>query len=183
MKSRKVVFLNSVIVVMIFGVSACGSDSKNVPSLAATPTAVVEDEVLSNEAIMMAFTECLREQGVEVMDPVVDSDGFVNKPEFVEGFEVSKEELDAAMEVCEEFLEGFTFEGKNIDRSEQIDDYLELVACLREEGFEIDEPTESTLDTWLTDFKTTFDWDDPDAMGAYETCSGREGSAVGGKGK
>jgi hypothetical protein len=183
MKNRKVMLFILMMATQLLGLTGCGSDSKDVPSLESTPTAVAADEMMSNEAIMMAFTECLREQGVEVMDPVVDSDGFVDKPEFVEGFEASKEELDAAMEVCEEILEGFTFEGKNIDRSEQIDEYLELAACLREEGFDIDEPTASTLETWLIDFKTTFDWDDPDTMEAYEICSGIEGDAGGGKGK
>jgi len=183
MKNRKVMFFIMVMAALLLALTACGSDSKDVPSLAATPTAIAADEVLSNEAIMMEYSECLRDEGVEVMDPVVNSEGFVEKPEFVEGFEVYKEELGAAMEVCEAILEGFTFEGKNIDRSDQIDEYLELVACLHEEGIDIDEPTASTLDTWLIDFKRTFDWDDPDTMEAYETCSGTEGGAGRGKGK
>lgn len=183
MKNRKVMFFIMVMVALLLALTACGSDSKDVPSLAVTPTAVTADEVLSNEAIMMAFTECLREEGVEVMDPVVDSEGFVGKPAFVDGFEISKEELGAAMEVCEGILEGFTFEGKSRDRSEQIDEYVELVECLHEQGIDVDEPSASTLETWLVDFKAVIDWDDPDTMEAYETCSDTEGGPGGGKGK
>jgi hypothetical protein len=183
MKNRKGIFLILVMVALLLALTACGSDSKDVPSLAATPTAVAADEVLNNEAIMMEYVECLRDEGVEVMDPVVNSDGFVEKPEFVEGFEASKEELGAAMEACVGILDGFTFEGKSEDKSDQLDQYLELVACLREEGFDVDEPTASTFEIWIEDFKRSFDWDDPDTMEAYETCSGTKGGAVGGKGK
>jgi len=183
MKNRKAILLLAVMVAMFIGLTACGSDSKDVPSLAATPSAVAADEVLNNESIMIEFTVCLRREGLEVMDPVVNSEGYVGKPEFAVGFEVSKEELGAAMEICGEILDGFTFEGKSEDTSDQIDQYLELVACLREEGIDIDEPTASTLKTWLVDFKAVIDWDDPENVEAYETCSGTEGDTEGGKGK
>ena len=70
--------------------AACGSASDDVPSLrdvqdAQPVDAEATDRAPDNEAAMMAFTECLREQGIEVYDPVVDADGNVEKPEFVEG--------------------------------------------------------------------------------------------------
>jgi hypothetical protein len=95
---------------------ACGSDSadskhpNDVPSLntegtqRAEPTAVVEEELLDDEARMMAFTQCMRDQGIELMDPVVDAEGNVQRPELAEGVEVTGEELEAAYEVCAEHL-------------------------------------------------------------------------------
>jgi hypothetical protein len=44
---------------------ACGSGSDDVPSLGATPTAVVEEKTLDDEAKVMAFTQCMRDQGIE----------------------------------------------------------------------------------------------------------------------
>ena len=166
---------------MSISLISCGSDSNDVPSLGGTPIVTVENETLDIEATMMEFAECLRGEGLEVLDPVVDSDGNVQKPEFAEGFEVSKKEFGAAYEVCGEIIEGITFGKEKDDMSEQVDYYLDLTACLREKGIEIDEPTAETLDTWMTDFKTVFDWDDPNAVEAYETCSGSEGGSGEGK--
>ncbi|MCG7853731.1 MAG: hypothetical protein MIO92_14525, partial [Methanosarcinaceae archaeon] len=71
---------------------ACKTDKNDVATLITEDTQRVEastsdTSVLDNEAMMMAFTECLRENGVEVVDPVVDADGNVQKPELVEGME------------------------------------------------------------------------------------------------
>ena len=163
--------------------TACRSNSNDVPSLAATPTSGAADEVLDVEARMMEFTECLRNEGMEIIDPVVDSDGNVQKPELVEGSVISKEEWNAAFEVCGEIIENITFGKEEVDRSEQVDEYLALAACLRDEGFDVEDPTAETLDIWMTDFKNVFDWDDPDAQAAFETCMGGSSGSNDGKGK
>jgi hypothetical protein len=171
------------VVVISLLIPACGSDSNDVPSLAATPTPGAADEIVDVEAKMMEFTECLRNEGLEVIDPVVDSDGFIEKPEFAEGFEPTKEEANAAFEACAEIIENITFEQKEVDRSEQLDQYLALAACLRDEGFDIDEPTAETLEIWMGDFKNMFDWKDPDAQAAFDTCMGGNIGDNDGKGK
>ena len=81
-----------VAVIAILVIAACSSDSEDVPSLRTTgdrqlgePTADAVDSVRDAEAAMMALTECLREQGIEVYDPVVDAEGNVGKSELVEG--------------------------------------------------------------------------------------------------
>lgn len=60
---------------------------------------------------MMEFTECLRGEGLEIMDPMVDS----------EGFQASKEKFGAAYEVYEEIIEGFTFEQEKNALNEQVE--------------------------------------------------------------
>jgi len=158
---------------------ACGSDSNDVATLKTTDNTPVEtsnadaaDPALDNEAMMMAFTECLRDQGIDVLDPVVDADGNVDKPELAEGVEWDKETMGAAWEACEHHLEGFTFEEKRVDMSEQVDQYVALATCLREKGYDVDDPTAETLDQWGADFKFSIDWDDPTEVADYEECSG-----------
>jgi hypothetical protein len=171
---------------------ACGSDSNDVPSLRTTADTQVEapsadaasaeaDPLLDNEAMMMAFTQCLRDQGIDVLDPVVDSEGNVQKPEFAEGVDVKREDFGAAYEACAEHLEGFTFERKRVDVSEQVDQFVALAACLRDKGYDVDEPTAETLDSWMGGFKESINWDDPGAVADYEECSGETVGEGGGK--
>jgi len=70
---------------------ACVSGSDDVASLRTTgDTQAVEPAVdaaavlRDDEAAMMAYTQCMRDQGIELLDPVVDADGNVQKPECAE---------------------------------------------------------------------------------------------------
>jgi hypothetical protein len=159
--------------------AACGSDSDDVATLKDTGSAQVEapdadaaDPVLDNEARMMAFTECLRDQGIDVLDPVVDSEGNVEKPEFGEGVDPKGEDVWVAWEACAEHLEGFNFEKERVDVSEQVDQFVELATCLRAKGYDVDDPTAETLDQWGGDLKFSIDWEDPAAIADYQECSG-----------
>jgi hypothetical protein len=164
--------------------AACGSDSEDVPTLiedapAEEPTAAAAGTVRDAEAAMMAFTECLREHGIEVYDPVVDAEGNVDKPEFVEGVDPKGEDMKAAWEACAEHLEGVTFGKKRIDVDDQVDtldQYLALATCMRDKGYDMDEPTAETLNQWMGDFKDTINWDDPGAVADWEECSGGAGA-------
>jgi len=153
---------------------ACGSDANDVPSLNTDATQQVEptaDAVPDDEAMMMAFTQCMRDQGIELLDPGVDSEGNVQRPQLAEGAEVTREEFGAAMEMCGEHLEGLTMGRERQDPSERIDEFVTLAACLRKKGHDIDDPTAETLDQWLIDFRVEFNWDDPAAKADYEECN------------
>ena len=120
----------AVVAMCVLVLGACGSDSgDDVATLKKTDNKQVKSEaadpVLDNEAIMMAFTECLREQGLKVADPVVDSHGNIGKPEPLQGEEFDKEAFGAAWEACDEHLEGFTWEKKSVDVSEQVDQFVD----------------------------------------------------------
>jgi len=184
---HKHIALTVAAVIGILVLAACGADSDDVPSLRTTedrqvaePTADAADNVLENEARMMAFTQCMRDQGIELFDPVVDSEGNVQKPEFAEGAEMNKNDW-AAWEACSEYLEGFTFEKERVDVSEQVDQFVALATCLRDKGYDVDDPTAETLAQWQGDFKERIDWKDAAEVADYEECSGDEG--VGGAGK
>jgi len=135
--------------------AACRSATDDVPSLAVTPT-----------PIMMAFVECMREEGIELKDPVVDADGNVQSPEVVEGVELTREEWAAPYAVCSHHIEGISFGRESADTSAQVDQFVTIAICLNEKGYDVDEPTTETFEQWAGDFRTEFDWDDPDAMAA-----------------
>jgi hypothetical protein len=167
--------------------SACGSDSNHVATLRTAEYAqgeapnAIAAPTLDGEAMMMAFTQCLRDQGIEALDPVVDAEGNIQKPELAEGAQWDKETMGPAWEACEEHLVGFTFEKERVDVSEQVDRYVALAACLRDKGYDVDDPTAETLDQWGSDFKTAINWDDSADVADYEECSGETLGGVGGK--
>jgi hypothetical protein len=190
---HKHMMLIAVVVMSALILTACGSDSNDVATLKTTENTQVgassveasalddADPALDNEAMMMAFTQCLRDQGIDVLDPVVDAEGNVQKPQLVEGAEWDKETMGPAFEACAEHLEGFTFERKRADVSEVVDQYVALATCLRDKGYDVDDPTAETLGEWGDDFKQAINWDDPGAVADYEECSGETVGEGGGK--
>ena len=124
----------------------------------------------------MALTECLREQGIEVLDPVVDADGNVDKPELAEGVEWDRKRWGKPGRRASITWKGLPG-GKKSDsdaseQAEQLDQYIALATCLREKNYDLDDPTAGTLDAWMGDFKKAIDWDDPAAVADYNECSG-----------
>ena len=157
---------------------ACGPDTVDVASLErvdATPVLrPTEDSsraVVEGEAEVMAFTQCMRDQGIEVKDPVVDADGNLQRPEPIEGAQLNLEDLRPAFEACQQHLEGMTFGRERPDVSEIVDQLIELTNCLRDKGYEVDDPTAEKLGQWRGNFRTQFDFDDPAAVEAYEACN------------
>jgi Asp-tRNA(Asn)/Glu-tRNA(Gln) amidotransferase A subunit family amidase len=186
--TNQLALLILVAVIATLVIAACGSNSEDVPSLRSTgdrqlgepATGTVDadevDGVRDAEAAMMVLTECLREQGIEVYDPVVDAEGNVGKPEFAEG--VDEKEVWAAWEACEHHLEGVSFEKERVDMSAQVDQWVAVATCLRDKGYDVDDPTAETFDQWMDDFKNAIDWDDPAWVADYEECSGDEASGT-----
>ncbi len=120
-----------------------------------TVTTTAADETADPEAAAIAFTECMRENGVEMEDPTVDADGNVMpgrptelpQPEdgengegiVAQAGEVS-EELRAAFEECGDLLGGTAFGFTDVDQTELEDQLLELAQCLRDQGLEVADP-------------------------------------------
>ena len=70
-----------------------------------------------------------------------------------------------------EHIEGLSLRREREDVSERIDELVALATCLRDKGYDVDDPTAETLDQWGADFRVQFDWDDLEARTAYEVCS------------
>jgi hypothetical protein len=161
---------------------ACDSDSSDVASLErpgarAEPTRSEDTTNLSSEdeAAVMTFAQCMRGEGIEFKDPMVDSEGNVQRPELVEGFKVAAEELRAAYQVCSKHLEGLTLTRERPDVTEVVDRLVAVTTCLRDKGFDVDDPTPETLVTWRAKFRSKFDWDTQETREAYEECRNPNG--------
>ena len=185
---NKYIALIAVAVIGILVLAACGSDSDDVPSLRTTgdtqgvePAADAPGGVRDNEAAMMALTQCLRDQGIEVYDPVVDAEGNVQKPEIAEGVDPEGEDLRTAWDACVVHLEGVTFEKKRVDTSDLVDQLFALTTCLRDKGYDVDDPTAETLDQWKSSLTNAINFDDPEDNATYVECSQEAGMGEGGK--
>ena len=95
---------------------------------------------LSAEDAMLAFTQCLREHGIDVDDPTPDDEGNLrlSRPQGLE--REDREVFVQAREACAGLLEGVTFGFQERDRTEIEDALYEYAACMRDNGFDMPDP-------------------------------------------
>jgi hypothetical protein len=132
--------------------AACGGgdDGDEVASLdSTTTTAATEvttttvDETAELEANLLAFSECMRDNGIpDFPDPTIDADG---NPEFFpggtppEGF-ADEETIQDAFEECQGFIEDVVLSFLPEDTTELEDRFLEWATCMRDQGVDIPDP-------------------------------------------
>lgn len=151
------------------------------------------DEVDTEEAVL-AFTECLRDEGLEIEDPTFDGGGgfdftigraFRGGPGDGNG---PNEEFQAALDQCEGLLEGIAQQFERPDQSEIQDSLVAFADCMRGEGVDMADPDFSGLDEGPGGARLLFgdlDLDDPTVAAAFEMCQselafGRPGGGPGG---
>jgi hypothetical protein len=147
------------------------------------------------EQAFLDFAACMREHGVDMPDPEISSAGggfafgiTVEGGPAEEGAEegpISSAELDqmmAANEACQHFLEGVVQEFEMPDMSEMQDQMLAFAQCMREHGVDMPDP-EFSEDGAVTIFggpgDPGMDPGDPTFREANEACNeifGGEGS-------
>ncbi len=112
--------------------------STNVNDAAAGPEGTVED--VDPEEAMLALTQCLRDEGIDIDDPTVDSEGNpqLSRPTFGEGG--PNEGFRDAMQACQSEIEGVTLGGNRPDLTEIQDELLEFAACMRDNGYDMPDP-------------------------------------------
>ena len=112
----------------------------------ATPT--TGDEDLDLEAAMLAYTECMREEGIEMEDPVMDDEGNLrlSRPQRVAEGDFDREVMEAAREACAALFEGLTQQFEQPDETELQDQLLAYAACMRENGFDMADPDLSSFE-------------------------------------
>lgn len=134
---------------VVFGllVAACGGGSNaGVASLdvtATTSTTTPEGAATSTEEALLAFTECLREHGLEVDDPDFDGTGG-----FGFGFPGAgggngaglDDDTQAAVEACQPLLAGIQGQFQDLDQSELEGQLFAFAECMRDEGVEWPDP-------------------------------------------
>jgi hypothetical protein len=107
------------------------------PSVGGVPEVSSEEEA---EEALLAFTECLREEGIQVEDPSVGVEGGLGIIAEGPAGEMDFEAFDAAQEVCLVHLEGVTLGFDQVDQTEFEDQLLAFATCMRDNGIDMDDP-------------------------------------------
>ncbi len=138
-------------------VSACGDGSDDGAGIASLEdqtgaVAAAVDEGVSDagaeldpEDAMLAFAACMRDQGIDMGDPIADEDGNLRLPRLGGGGGGLPEGLDrdamlAAREACSEYLDGVIHQFERVDRTDFEDQLLEYAACMRDNGYDMPDP-------------------------------------------
>jgi hypothetical protein len=146
----------------------------------------VADDVDAEQA-MLDFAACLRENGVDIEDPTVDADGNLQFGGFRPGQggesgdgsgDVDRDAVQEAMQACGDLIEGVTlgFGGRgDFDMTEMQDTLIEYAACMRENGYAMDDPDFSASEPGGGGGAGggafgEINPDDPDFVAAQEVC-------------
>ena len=165
------------VAVVALVLAACGGGSdEGVASLETATTAAPDDAAdieVDNEEALTRFAQCMRENDIDIDDPTVDADGNLtfggsSQEDNIEEFD--QDALQAAFDACEEHLVGVAMGFTSEDLSEFEDTLLEFTQCMRDRGFDMDDPDLSSGPGGVIDMFGELDPTDPDVVEAAEEC-------------
>ena len=142
---------------------------------------------LTDEERLLEFAQCMRDNGVDFPDPVVEADGtivFGRRPgggaggQDSEGLQAIGRDpnLPAARAACSEHIEGLALGpgGQNFDeaRVELMDRLLEFAQCMRDNGVDVPDPDPNAFTPGGGGGRPFggLDFDDSDVSAAFEIC-------------
>ena len=111
----------------------------------------------------MRLQECLREQGIDLPEGGPGGGGGDGEPP-----DIDRDELQQAMEACDEFRDDAFGDITEEDRQEMQDAFAKFAQCMRDEG--IDVPDFEPGGGGLPGGGNQLDMDDPDVQAAIEQC-------------
>ena len=153
-------------------VAACstGDDTGDVASLTNIDDSSVVEIVDStnDEQALIDFSACMRDQGMDFPDPIVDTDGYP-RFDFANPEDIDRDALFEAGEACREHLEGVVLGLPDFDTAEFNDTFLEYATCMRENGFE-EIPDRIDMVAMMQGNEIPIDPTDPDFIAADEQC-------------
>lgn len=178
------------LLVLALVLAACGGAAadtgQGVASLDESAGTTTTTVALTDEEAAIAFTECMREQGIDMEDPTVDSEGNVipgrptNLPDPGEGQDgrvTFGEDMRNAFAECGDLLQGTNFGFTRVDRTQLQDQLIELAACLRDQGLDVADPDLSQLEPGSGDGEVRqgggplgLDFQDPAVQEALDAC-------------
>lgn len=143
----------------------------------AAPAGDGSTDAAATEEEMLEYTECLRGQGLDIEDPVIDPNGNVRFGGFRAGGEGPghRQQLDAAQDVCGEPPGGGFADHGGADQAEHDDAMLELARCMRDEGFDMPDPGVDRGDG------DHIDENDPEFQEAFGECRDALSAPLGGE--
>jgi hypothetical protein len=165
---------------LLFGaLSACGGSDQagdgvaSVSGGANTPGPSASEPVAGDrQERILQFTKCLREQGVDVQDPGADG----GLPRLSRDTDPAKRR--AAMGACRQYAPNI-LSGANLS-SEDKQQVLEFVSCLRDKGVQISDPDPKTGLPQRKDF-AKFRNPDESMKAAMKGCSDKLPAGIGGQ--
>lgn len=133
------------------GLASCGTDTtgdgvatlEDLDTVAVTTSTTV---AVDTETQLIAFADCMREAGIDIDDPTVDADGNVQFGGFRGATQAGDEPVGPpegfreAAQTCGEFLEGLELGFGRPDITELEDTFLEFAQCMRDNGYDMDDP-------------------------------------------
>jgi len=173
--------------------SACGSEPADdgLATLEGAPVKEIEspgDPELAAEESVLALTECLRSEGIDIPDPEFDDQGNFRLRSLMELGEAAESidpaDMEAGVEACSHHLDGVAQIFASIDRTAIEDRLYEFAACMREQGIDMPDPD---FDVNMTNQGGAgadgpfgqFDVEDPAIQAAIEACRGVFGETIG----
>ena len=165
---------------LMLSLSACGEDKEDEPGVATLDDAAsTDDDGVDDggkadseeefEEQALAFSECMRENGVpDFPDPVIEDGRIrlqVGGPDG--GGEPDPEALEQAHEACEDLAPRGGGSFSEEDRQEMQDAFLEYAQCMRENGYDMPDPDFSGEGGL---FRMEGEPDDPAFQQAQEAC-------------
>ncbi len=152
-------------------VAACGGgdETSDVASLTTEEASVVETTLpVNDEQALIEFSRCMRDQGVDFPDPVVDADGYP-RFDFEDPDDIDRDALFEAGGACLDLLDGVVLGLPDFDTAEFNDTFLEYAECMREHGFE-EIPDRIDMTAIMRGEEPPIDPTDPDFIAADEQC-------------
>ncbi len=161
------------IIVFALAVAAAACSSSDDTGVASLTTVGQESTTsttssTSDEQALIEFSRCMRDQGVDFPDPVVDEDGYP-RFEFADPESIDRDALFEAGEACRDLLEGVVLGLPDFNTAEFNDTFLEYATCMRDHGFS-DMPDRLDFATLMQGGELPFDPTDPDFIAADEEC-------------
>ena len=171
---KSITLLPWIIIMLVLACSSASGDVVSIERKDGSQSMVEEGDLnrsfVRGEAEMVAWADCLRDQGIDVTDPIVNSDGNIGKPGFPANFDIKRN--FQKLEVCEVYIQAlkFEFEQDKKGDAQTMDDLFALADCLRVQGIDVEDPriTNDGIDFEISGIKK-----DPEVMAAYKNCNSR----------
>lgn len=156
--------------------AACGDDDEpeeEVASLSGEDGGEAGDRRQGIEDALLDFTQCLRDEGVDVPDVQLDASGApIIRPEDVAGIDLESPEVQAAADACLPILTdagAFSFADDPELQALLQDSLREFAVCMREEGI-ADFPDPSTAAAIPFPLSAFADYAEPGFQDALDVC-------------
>lgn len=154
--------------ITVLATAACGDSADDDPPVAsasdaatADPSETSDGAASDEQADLLVFAECMRDNGVDMPDPAPGQEGLMDalRGSFVDADEAT---VQAAFEACQDLIPQ-----QAIDERQELDEetQLALAGCLRDQGLDVPDDLFSGDGTGLPEGITR-----EDLMPAMEVC-------------